>query len=114
MADIYKADYSNANFTKILSNIASGASNKNPAFQEVPALPGLFFSNVYDPNYLRVQGQITKKTKASIGSDIKNFIKTMLSFDSGESWSHVRPPTHNNKNTPYECEVGICLNRDAL
>lgn len=114
MSDIYKADYSNANFTKILSSISSGASNKNPAFQEVPAMQGLFFSNVYDPNYLRVQSQMAKKTKANIGTDMKNFVKTMVSFDAGESWSHVRPPSHNNKNVPYECEVGIFYLRDVL
>ena len=109
LSDVYKADYSNANFSKILSNVVTGGSNKNPAFQEVPSLQGLFFSNVYDQNYLRVSSQITKGGKGSIATDMKNFVKTMVSFDDGQTWAHVRPPTHNNKNVPYECD-GCTLN----
>jgi len=105
LSDIFKADYTNANFTKILSNIVVSGTNVNPAFQEVPALKGLFLANVYDSNYLRIQQQMIQGKKATAATDMSNFVKTMISFDHGETWSHIRPPTQNNKNIPYECSV---------
>ena len=79
----------------------------------MPALNGLYFANVYDQNYLRVQQQITKNSKTNMAQDMRNFIKTMVSFDHGYTWTHVRPPTHNNKNVPYDCE-GCSLNLHLL
>ncbi len=44
-----------------------------------------------------------------MATDMRNFVKTMVSFDHGHTWAHVRAPTHNNKNLPYECDVSTNL-----
>lgn len=105
LSDVFKSDYTKANFSKVISNVVIGGTVANPAFQEVPAMNGLYVANVYDPDYLRVQQQMNKASKDSITSNLKNFVKTMISFDHGETWTHIRPPSHNNKNAPYDCEV---------
>lgn len=108
LTDLYRADYSNVKFTKVLSNIVVGQGNGIASFQEVPALEGLYFANIYEEQYLEIQAQLVN-TRAGSNTDIRHFIMTQVSFDYGKTWSRVQPPNIDSTGQVYSCRDESCF-----
>lgn len=104
---MFKADYTGANFNKILSNVVSESSNRI-AFQEVSSLEGLYFANVYDEDYLRVYAELSNTNGIKQG-DMNQFVKTLVSFNFGTTWTRITPPSLDLKGEQFRCKDAGCF-----
>lgn len=103
VADLLKADYSSANYTRLHANIVVNTQIDRAAFQELDAMLGLSIMNVYDEGFIKLASRIRgkRKKKGGLEDDINAFVETKISFNMGGSYSDIRAPAMDSTNKPY-------------